>query len=299
MLGINLRKGGFFLLIIMFTTIITDCKSENARLRQTTRFNSLGLGPSTLAGVNSDFGVDATIEAAGNLIDALDASGGKKGIICVNVAPRGNKKEDGENGTSFSYFFHKDTLVISTVKGYCLSLVKEFSIKRDVNLLDIDKVLGFAKTKKLITSQERDRVIMSQFRSFDFVPYVAMWIIEGIKVPYKPFFLSAVPDIPSCIWCIDAFGNAKTTLTKDSLPNTKISKKSSFLHNNMGRKIDTNIGALPFYKRLKDVPNGKTAMYIGSSGLDNRRFLEIASQGVAGSAAASLNLKVGDKIKML
>jgi hypothetical protein len=105
----------------MFTTIITDCKGENEAGRQITRYHALGLGPCTLIGVSSNFGVDATIEAAGNVIDALDASEGAKGTIVVNVAPRGVKK-DGVNGNYFCYFYYKNTLVISSTKGYCLSL---------------------------------------------------------------------------------------------------------------------------------------------------------------------------------
>lgn len=116
----------------MFTTIITDCKADNEAGRQISRFNSLGLGPTNLIGVDSSLDKDATIEAGGNLIDVLDASEGKEGVVVVNAAPRGNKK-DGSNGTHFAYFYHKKTLVISTIKGNCLSLVKKLKISENVN----------------------------------------------------------------------------------------------------------------------------------------------------------------------
>ena len=58
------------------------------------------------------------------------------------------------------------------------------------------------------------------------------------------------------------------------------------------------MGSLTFYNRLKDVPEKATGLYIGSSGLDEARFLEIAAQNVPGSAAKKLGLKVGQKINI-
>lgn len=64
-------------------------------------------------------------------------------------------------------------------------------------------------------------------------------------------------------------------------------------------QIKTSLGSFKFYERLKDVPDGKTAIYIGSSGIGNKRFLEIATQNRKGSAAKTLNLRVGKEIKFL
>ncbi|OGM26747.1 hypothetical protein A3D00_00510 [Candidatus Woesebacteria bacterium RIFCSPHIGHO2_02_FULL_38_9] len=270
----------------MFTTIITDCKGENEAGRQITRFNSLGLGPTSLIGIDSDLSNNATIEASANLIDVLDASNGKQGIVVLNVAPRGNKK-DGENGTHFIYFHYKKTLVISTIKGYCLSMVKKFEIVKKVNLMELSKTLDFAFRNKLIDKNLRDYTVKSQFRSFDFVPRVTVWLIDKVELPYKTYYLKNIPEIAQCIWCIDTFGNCKTTILSN-----EISLKKDHL-------IKTNLGKFKFYERLKDIPKNETAIYVGSSGIKNIRFLEIATQGVAGSAGKKLNLKIGTKVKIM
>ena len=273
----------------MFTVIITDCKADNESGRQIARFNSLDLGPSNLIGVESTFGEIPTIEASANLIDVLDATDGRKGVVVVNVAPRGNKK-NGENGNYFCYFYHKETLVISSTVGHTLFFVKIFDICKKINILDTAKVLNYAYEKNLINKNQIEYISRSQFRSFDFVPLVARWLTDNIVLPTS---LSAIPKqkLPHIIWCIDAFGNCKLTITnKDQkIPN----------HFNKKGIIRTNLGNFVFYERLKDVPKGKTAVYIGSSGIDNIRFLEIAAQGIPGSAADKLNLNIGDKIQLL
>jgi hypothetical protein len=269
----------------MFTTIISDCYEENEAGRQMARFNSSGLGPTNLVGVKSNFSDHATAEGGANLIDILDATEGKQGIVVLNVAPRGNKKEGG-NGTHFSYFFYKDTLVISTLKGYCLSFVKKFKIAQSVGVVELTEVLDFTLKNKLINKELKNYIVKSQFRSFDFVPRLARWIIDGIRIPSKEWSLKHVPEIPGMIWCIDAFGNTKTTLLSNDL--NLVAPKM----------VETNFGFLKYYDRLKDVPFGETAIYTGSSGIENNRFLELANQGVPGSAAKKLKLKVGDIIKI-
>jgi hypothetical protein len=269
----------------MFTTIITDCKGENEAGRQETRYNALGLGPCVVIGVSSTFKSDSTIEAAGNLIDALDASLGEKGTIVVNVAPRG-VPSDGTNGNYFCYFFYKDTLVISSTKGYCLSLLEKFEVASTVHVLHTEEVLEYAKNKDLIKEDMALYIGRSQFRSFDFVPRVAKWIHEGVDLPSELISLDTIQKIPFSIWCIDAFGNCKTTVTNEEIQNYG------------GETLFTNIGDFQIYERLKDVPEGETAFYIGSSGLGERRFLEIATQNKEGSAAKTLDLTIGTQINI-
>jgi hypothetical protein len=270
----------------MFTTIITDCKGENEAGRQISRFNSLGLGPTNLVGIDSELSDDATIEGGANLIDILDATEGRRGVFVLNVAPRGNKK-DGRNGTHFAYFRYKDTLVISTIKGYCLSFVKKFELTQQVNIVELRDVLEYANNHELITNNLRGYIVKSQFRSFDFVPHLARWLIDGVSVPYRVLHLTSYVLPPSCIWCIDAFGNCKLTLTNRELPLRVVPCK-----------VSTNLGIFTFYERLKDVPFGETALYTGSSGIGDKRFLEIATQGIPGSTASKLNLKIGDRIEI-
>lgn len=66
----------------MNTTIINDCWDQNATGRQVSRANALLSGPTTFVGVKNHF------EAAGNLIDSLDAFNGTPGVILMNIAPR-------------------------------------------------------------------------------------------------------------------------------------------------------------------------------------------------------------------
>jgi hypothetical protein len=289
----------------MFTTIITDCKGENEAGRQIARYASLGLGPANLVGIGSGLDDDATIETAGNLVDILDATEGKRGVIVANVAPRGNR-EDGENGTQFSYFYYGKTLVIAIVKGYTFSLVKKLGITDSVKLLETSEVLEHAVFAGLINAKQAAQINKSQFRSFDFVPRVAQWLLQGAILPSKPYPLSTVSDIPSCIWHIDSFGNAKTTLFAKDLSSlnferTQSVEKTGSIHTGQvdNAHINTNFGVFNYYERLKDVPAGETAIYTGSSGIGSKRFIEIATQGVAGSAAATLKLKVGDVVEIM
>ncbi|OGM13958.1 hypothetical protein A3D84_02505 [Candidatus Woesebacteria bacterium RIFCSPHIGHO2_02_FULL_42_20] len=264
----------------MFITIINDCKSENDIGRQETRWACLF--PNTLisfVGVDSNLETASTLEAAGNLVDILDASEGSEGVILLNVAPRGQTKDDGENGSRFCYFWYKNTLVVSTIKGYNLSLVKKLNLVEEIYLLDISKVIDFAIERSLISQTTSERVVKSQFRSFDFTPWASRWLWDGRKIPSLPISINQIADVPVCIWYIDSFGNAKTTLLDCEVK--KLTKK------------------FKFYQRLKDVPDGETAFYIGSSGIGNQRFIELATQNRVGSAAFKLNLKVGDKIRLL
>src|SRR4051812_18208753 len=108
--------------------IITDCYDDNARVRQQARFMGL-------FGVNPAFvGVQAPtedlesggIQAAGHLIDQLDAAGSlphgrerSRTVLLMNVATRGSHiRHKWPNGTPFCYFQLDDhTLVASTYDG--------------------------------------------------------------------------------------------------------------------------------------------------------------------------------------
>ena len=271
-----------------FITIINDSKEDNAKARQETRWAKLFPGVNiSFVGVSSDLGKNATLQAAGNLIDVLDAGEGDSGIVALNIAPRGDKNE--KNGSQFAYFYYKDTLVISTTKDYNLSLVKKFGLVDQINLLDTEEVLHFVEQNNQITKELNNYITNTQFRSFDFQPRVVRWIFDDHEVPYTKTSISDIPDMPDCIWHIDSFGNYKTTLTIDDLaPPLKVAPF----------KVETNIGRLPYYERLKDVPSGELAIYTGSSGIEDQRFLEIAKQNTPGSAHKELNKHIGSKIEM-
>lgn len=243
----------------MFITIINDCADDNARGRQTTRLSSLFNHPINFIGVKSD------LEAAGNLIDILDAAGKAKGIVLVNVAPRHGKAKKWHNGTPFGYFYFKNILVISSIDGLTLSLVKKLELTNVINVLDVKECSTVALKNKLITKEEEQIINTTQFRSFDFLPRAAFWLHKKIKLPSEKLSISEITDAPTAIWWVDNFGNCKTTLLANEVGQIK--------------KLNKKFAQLKLYKQLKDVPDKKTAVVIGSSGIGQNRFLEIVRQG--------------------
>jgi hypothetical protein len=258
----------------MFTTIINDCRDDNARARQTSRVGSLQNSSLSFIGVDSD------LEAGMQLIDALDATAGLEGLILVNVAPRGGHTTKWENGTPFAYFWYKKTLIISSVDGYALSAIKKLNLTSEINLLDIHEATKVMLEANFITKEEAERIPHSQFRSFDFIPRAGVFMIQGNHLPSTPYNQDDIPDLPKAIWNIDNFGNCKTTLTPEDIENKE--------------KTTTRYGDLPYYEKLRDVPDGDTVLTRGSSGIDNTRFIEAVMQRK--NFAKNNNAKIGDDI---
>lgn len=303
----------------MFVTLITDCKDGNALGRSLTRLSTLFDCNITSVGVN---GWDADLEAAGNLIDILDASAGEKGVILVNVAPRHKSGKKWPNGTPFGYFHYKETLVVISIDGLTLSLVKKLKLVDEINLMDIPTVMNSLKQQAIVDQELVDHIIHTQFRSFEFVPRVAAWISQGIEIPSEKYALTNVPDAPNAIWWIDNFGNIKTTLLPEdvsfepgkiislqtSLRGAELSKDSATKQSDQQEQSNeitfapylreggdpSNTVKLTCYNRLKDVPEKEPALIIGSSGLGANRFLEIIVQGI--SAQNHFQLKSGQEI---
>lgn len=261
----------------MFVTIINDCRDENAFARQLTRASVLFRAPAIPVGVTSE------LAASGNLIDILDTADNGKGIILLNVAPRHGKAKKWPNGTPFAHVRINNVLVVASIDGYSLSLLKKFQLATEVNLMDIPTVLEKLEKENDITPALREAVTNTQFRSLEFVPRVAHWLTEGKDIPSIPYSLTEVPDAPYAIWFIDNFGNCKTTLLPEDIDFTP------------GKTIMTNIGELTCYNRLKDVPNDEPALIIGSSGYKEKRFLEVVVQGK--SAKEHFNLDIGTEIQ--
>lgn len=264
----------------MFISIINDCNDQNAMNRQGTRAASFFNAPVSTLGV-SDFGHEGSgeLEAAGNLIDTLDASEAGEGVILVNVANRHGKGKKWPNGTPFGYFYFRDTLIISTIDGYCLSLIKKMKLTDTINVLDVPTVMDEAIKQELYPAEFRQVVVDTQFRSYEFIPRVAKWLKAGVKLPSTPMPIEQIETAPDCIWWVDNFGNCVTTLFPEDI---------GF---EAGKKIKTVFGEITCYNRLKDVPNGETALIIGSSGMGNRRFIGFVIQGK--SAAAKYGVKTG------
>lgn len=257
----------------MFTTIITDCRDDNAATRQLSRASSL------LETNLSFIGVQTDIEAAGNLIDIIDATEGRAGIILVNVAPRGGHTRKWENGTPFGYFWYKETLIVSTVDGLCLSGIKRHNLTEEIRVLDTHSGSEAMRAAGFIDTATAEYIPQTQFRSFDFTPRIAHFLFTGHTAPATPLRIAEIPDLPPAVWWIDSFGNCKTTLTQaDSTADT----------------LETRFGTFPIFAQLKDLPDGEAGFVVGSSGLPNAKYLELNVQ--RGNAAQTLGITIGDNL---
>lgn len=246
-----------------------------------TRLTSvLGL-PTSYAGV-PDYN---TLAAAGNLIEALDAAQGQPTVILVNVAPRHGGGKEWPNGTPFGYFHYNNSTIIASVSDFTLSLVKKYQLTEKITLLDIPTVAPIFAQSGIISSQEAQDLPSTQFRSFNFVPRVAQYFAQvEDTLPGEEYDLSQVSDAIPAVWWIDNFGNVKTTIWPEDI---------GF---EVGKTVTINGKAVTCYERLKDVPDGETGLMIGSSGLGEKRFLELTIQG--GRAADKWDLSVGDELSL-
>lgn len=269
-------------------TIITDCSDGSARTRQELRFNELfGVRP-TFLGVGS-YG---PVEAAGTLIDQLDvlenfplADKGRSKIVLVNVAPRGaHIKRKWDNGTPFCYFRMGNTLVFSTFEDSCLSLARDFGITDKVELFDIPTVMAAAVEWGDLTTEQAAKITNTQFRSLEFLPLVAYWVWQGKPVPSSTESLAELASVKGLVWYVDNFDNVKTTLLPADIAFEE------------GKKVTLANGAEAIcYKRLADVPDGVTALTIGSSGYSADRFLEVVIGG-RGKAASVHGCTIGQPV---
>ena len=254
----------------MNVTIINDCKDENAKGRQLARVGSLFGRLANFVGVSNE------LEAAGNLIDVLDAHAQNSGIILVNVAPRNGKAKKYKNGTPFGYFWYQKTLVVASVNGLTLSLVKKLKLVEYIYVLNISKALDILIKNKFLPVDLKSQITDSQFRSYDFLPRIAQYLFKHKNIKSKKVDIKTIADAPAAVWWVDNFGNCKTTLFDWEISPFK---------------------GLEYYPKLKDVPNEKVALITGSSGLGGQRFLEIVIQG--GSASKHFDVASGDALDII
>ncbi|OGL94783.1 hypothetical protein A2348_04475 [Candidatus Uhrbacteria bacterium RIFOXYB12_FULL_58_10] len=269
----------------MFITVITDCRDANAQSRQETRYAELFPGTHV-----SFVGVTSDIEAAGNLIDMLDAAGDAEGVVAVNVAPRhGRAKEKWPNGTPFGYLWFKKVLIVCTIDGETLSLLKKFDLADRVNVTDIREVMAFGG----YDAPTIERAATSQFRSFDYLPRLARIVWEHKRVPCEVLPFSEVPDAGLGVWWIDSFGNCKTTLLQSDIQFEEGAKREIVLN-----KLAIEATC---YAQLRSVPDYYTGLIAGSSGYGDRRFIELVVQGSSAakhyqiSQKDTFEINVGEK----
>ena len=130
-----------------FITVIQDCNDEGTKGRITSRVQNLfkGVQPSFVA-----VSAYSDLQAAGNLVDILDATEGGAGVILVNAAPRHGKGKNYENGVPFGYFYYKKTLVVLTIDEIILDLLKDLGITENIKVFDIPTVMDEAYEKGLV-----------------------------------------------------------------------------------------------------------------------------------------------------
>lgn len=263
----------------MHITVINDCADPNVEGRQLSRLGVLSPQASlAFVGVKS-YG---DLEASGNLIDVLDAMEGKKGVVLVNVAPRHKGSAHWPNGTPFCYFYYKETVVVATVDGLTLSLVKKLRLVESVSVMEISEVVRDMHEKGLIEKELVEYLPHTQFRSFDFSPRVGVAMLSGYLPPASEYAIAEIQDAPSAVWWVDNFGNVKTTLLPEEIDFTP------------GEERETALGKFRCFERLSYVPKGEAGLIVGSSGILDSRFLEIVIQGERASEV--LGIEVGDVV---
>ena len=252
----------------MLIADITDCQGENAEMKLDLSFSSLFPGWKV-----KHVGVSHPIEAAGNIIDALDAARGVPCIIISNIALRGTGEYS--NGVPFCYLRLEENIIIGT--PHTFSLLKKLGLASHINQTDV-----FTVCKEFLNDEaEALRIANSQFRSFEYLPFLAKWLLEKKDVPFEQIEIPKL--VGNFVWCTDRF-------TDDS--RQKVNCKTTALE--LSEIINPAVSKLPFVKRLADVLKGEPAITQGSSGYGSQRFLEIVVQ--RGSAAKTFKLKVGSKV---
>lgn len=252
--------------------IINDCSRDaNGRGRQELRVISL------FGSMPVSFPVNNDAEAAFNLIDAIDASL-VPGVFLVNIAPRNGEAKNFENGSPFCFFWHEDSLVVATDRGHALDLVCKLGITQSVIELDIHR------TASILADGDKDledRIVKTQFRSFEFVPRIAHLLFSRKYADTafwgQPRFIQRT--FASAICVVDKFGNCKTCCLPEEIG----------FEDGAEIEVLPGITAICYAGGLKAVPDdGTLALVIGSSGYKDKRFVEIVING--GSAAEYLTI---------
>jgi len=284
---------------------VNDCADDDARTRLISRSSEI------LGRYGGFIGVEDDLAGGAGIITAFDGFDGAsdpktrkhKNVILANIAPReGEAAKKHENGSPFCYFWRGNTLVVTTVDGLALSLVKKFDLTDSVHVLDTAATLDILKEKGMISKDEEQRIRETQFRSYEFSPRVASYLLRYQDIASaKKKDIREIPDAPQAVWQVDRFakyGNCKTTLLPEEVLPPEVAKVLKSGEDRDSKDpvgtLETKFGVLPVYRRLKDVPTGEPAVVVGSSGIGEKRFLEIVVQG--GSAGKKFDISPGENI---
>ncbi len=236
--------------------IFTDCVDANASARQQTKW--LSLFPGSQIFIHK---IASEHEGGFTIVDLLDVGTNVPQIIVVQAAPREEKKY--ENGRPFCFVKVGELIIIGTPGVFYL--LRKLGITTEIFETDVCTVC-----LQFLPKDQAEKIANSQFRSLEYVPFLAKWISEGKTIPGES--KEILCEESARVVFADCFGNCKTSaITIDEF------KK---------------FGEMPYYERLADVPRNGSAVTRGSSGYAGKNFLEIVVQG--GSAREYLGLGIGD-----
>ncbi len=254
----------------MSVFIFTDCYDANAVSRQIRRWQRLFRDV-----VINCFSVEKSIEASFCVLDTYlagllpispDQNTNLPDILVGNIAPREERKYP--NGAPFCFAYATDgTLIIGTPDTFVLPL-REGLIQKvfETDAFHVCKAAGLSEDQAL-------KIANSQFRSLDYVPLLAYWLlVEKKDIPVTQARIDP-KKFDNEIGYIDCFGNCKSTVRKSDFPTTALSE---LINTTIELSTQPFSPDMTFYKRLADVPNDEDGVTEGSSG---NGFLEIVRQG--------------------
>ncbi len=278
--------------LIATGAFITDCggrQDKNAPGRLETRTQQLVGAPITVIPLEVETSQleRGSEQAVLEMIDQIDASRlpwersvHDQTLIMVNSATRGETPLHRPNGSPFCWWRpDENTLVVSTLDGPVLPRVNSLGLIPEgiVHELDVPEVMAHAVKRGWIRDHEAERIINSQFRSFDFQPLVAYWLLKEWPVPSRPYPVPAYEAGDVTVFTEDSFGNLKLNVTPEEFGYEE------------GLEVTLADDTTAICVRsLKDVPQGTPeqpilAITVGSSGLRNpqtgkdTRFLELVA----------------------
>lgn len=281
-----------------FKTVVvhyfTDCAqldpNATSRLQQeiTQRFLTEGYLP--IVYVN---GVKDDHEAGHCVVDILGRPSPFQTVILANAAPRRDNDRDKagwHNGTPFGHVWIEGRLVVSTIGGFALSLLKKVRCG-DLIIQRTD----IAEVAPLLTSdhEEQTWLASTQFRSLDYVPRLAAALLaKKVQIPSHNY--TEIPDLGDRVVYVDRpFRNVKLGLCLQDLIDRGFDLEKPFSIQAHARTFVTH-----FYPGgLTTIPEAQIGLVVGSSGWGHPRQSKLLELQIKkGTAATALQVEAGDLI---
>ncbi|MBI5230184.1 MAG: hypothetical protein HY981_02730 [Candidatus Magasanikbacteria bacterium] len=242
--------------------IVSDCGGQ-AMSRMMTRYHALH--PDAVC---VPYESASLLEAAGNIVDAIDALDGRAGAVVCNSAPRRDARST--NGSAIVYVQLGQATIISTIRS--LGLLKKLIPNLHAQAVDVDAFIQ-------ALGVERDTF---NFRGLEVIPRILCSLRDGCNMESVSTLHDKFPTVEPCVWLIDTIEGRPTNLKLSILQY----EAPWFVP---GQTISIQFGAMPkrmftCFERLTHIPDEEAGIYEGSSGLGTRRFLEVAVMGDSAAA---------------